>query len=348
MRTLLTAMALSLASISLEAQWVEHPTAGIPRTADGKVNLKARAPSASDGHPDLTGLWTLTPGGGSIKQQLKPSEIQPWAENLFKEREENLGNDSPSAQCLPNGFISFGVVKIVQTPGLIIMLAEDLTYRQIFTDGRELPKDPSPAWMGYSVGHWAGDTLVVESTGYNDRTWLDAGYPHTEQMRMTERYRRPDFGHLSAEVTISDPAIYAKPIQNKLNGLFTADTDLIEYVCAENEKDRKHLVGKNSDDAKRAVKLPVELLSKYVGTYAYRSKDLGFPGAGFVDAHVALENGQLMVGFVEMPKQPMLALSETLFTGFGGYLEFSKNNRGEVTEMVLRIAEGDLPGKRKP
>lgn len=227
------------------------------------------------------------------------------------------------------------------------MLAEDLTYRQIFTDGRELPKDPNPAWMGYSVGHWEGDTLAVESTGYNDRTWIDAGYPHTEQMRITERYRRTDFGHLTADVILSDPAIYEKPITSKLNGLYTADTELIEYVCAENNKDLPHLVGHNSDDTKRAIKLSYALLSKYVGTYMFRSKDLGFPGPEFLPVNIALENGELMLGFGDMPKQPMTALTETMFTGVGGYVEFGRNDKGETTHMIMKIAEGDFRGNKK-
>lgn len=341
------AIAVGLLSTCLQAQWINQPTVGIPRTKDGKAAMTAPAPKTADGKPDLSGLWTLVATGGGIKQQLKPSEMKPWAQQLFKEREENLGKESPGTQCLPAGFYLLGLVKIVQTPGLMVMLGEDLTYRQIFTDGRELPKDPNPAWMGYSIGHWEGDTLVVESTGYNERTWLDAGYPHTEQMRVTERYRRTDFGHLTGEVTFSDPAIYEKPITYKMNGGFTADTELLEYVCAENNKDVSHLVGHNSDDTKRAVKLPSEVLSKYVGSYRYRAKDFGIPGVEFFDVNISLENAELMLSFAGTPGQPMIALSETVFTGVGGYVEFGKNDRGEVTHMVIKIAEGDFRGDRK-
>jgi hypothetical protein len=224
------------------------------------------------------------------------------------------------------------------------MLGEDLTYRQIFMDGRQLPKDPNPAWMGYSVGHWDGDTLVVESTGYNDRTWLENGYPHTEEMRVTERIQRKDFGHLEVENTYSDPKIYAKPWTMKIGAQFTADTELIEYVCAENEKDRTHLVGKNSDDTKRAVKLAPEILSKYVGTYMFNAKDFGVPGLEFVPILVALEEGGLQLGFGNGPKQPMIALSETTFTGVGGQVEFSKDDKGQF--MIIHIAEGDFRGNR--
>jgi hypothetical protein len=336
-----------VASASLHAQWIHEPTRGIPRTADGKASMTAPAPKTADGKPDLSGLWTLAGGGDGIKKQLKPSEIQPWAEKLSKEREENLGSDSPGTECLPGGFIGFGLVKIVQTPGLVLVLTEDLTYRQIFTDGRELPKDPNPAWMGYSVGHWEDDTLVVESTGYNDRTWIDGGYPHTEQMHMTERYRRTDFGHLTAEVSISDPAIYAKPIRSKLDGLYAADTDLIEYVCAENEKDRAHLVGHKSD-TKRSVQLPAELLSKYVGTYMVRTKDVGFPGPEFIPVNIMLEKGELEVVVAGLAKQRLTALSETRFTDEAiGVFEFRSNDQGEVTHIAVEAPGGEFTATRR-
>src|SRR5262249_41687942 len=163
---------------------------------DGKPNLTAPAPRTSDGKPDLSGIWTMNPGPYAFNAAtgLKPDEIQPWAEALYKQRREDLQKDSPYTACLPQGPASnlnpVAMTKIVQTPALILTLSEDLTYRQIFLDGRELPKDPNPAFMGYSVGHWEGDALVVESTGFNERTWLDfGGHPHTEELRITERIR---------------------------------------------------------------------------------------------------------------------------------------------------------------
>ena len=339
------ALAFGLVSTCLQAQWLKQPTIGIPRTADGKPNLAAPAPKTPDGKPDLSGLWTLQQTGGGMSQ-LKPAEIQPWAQALSKQREEDLGKDSPGTHCLPNGNIG-GLAKIVQTPGLMVMLGEDLTYRQIFLDGRELERDPNPAWMGYSVGHWEGDTLVVESTGYNDRTWLERGYPHTEHMRKTERFHRRDFGHLDVDVTVSDPKIYEKSWTVKVEGLFTADTEMLEYVCAENEKDRVHLVGKNSDDTKNAVKLAPEVLSKYTGSYEFRAKELGIPGPDVMEFRVALEDGVLKVGLGGGPKQPMTPLSETSFTGVGGRIEFGRDDRGEVTHMVFRIADGDFRADRK-
>ncbi|MBZ5677731.1 MAG: hypothetical protein LAP61_26090 [Acidobacteriia bacterium] len=332
----------------LQAQWIDHKAPGIPRTADGKPDLKAAAPKTQDAKADLSGLWLLAPGAGGLSQ-LKPAEIPAPATALYKQREENLGSDSPGTQCLPFGFITAGgaMVKIVQTPGLIVMLTEDLEYRQIFLDGRELPKDPNPAWMGYSVGHWDGDTLVVESTGYNDRTWLDNGYPHSESLHLTERIRRSDFGHLIIEATWSDPKIYPTPWTSKVQGVIAPDTELLEYVCAENEKDRVHLVGKNSDDTKNAVKLSADVLSKYVGGYEVNAKDFGIPGVEKLLLQVALEDGVLKFGMGDGPKQPMTPISETIFTGFGGRVEFGKDDKGEVTHLTIRAAEGDFRANRK-
>ena len=333
---------------NLQAQWIDHKAVGIPRTADGKPDLKAAAPKTHDAKPDLSGLWLLAPGAGGL-HQLKPSELPASATALYKQREENLGSDSPGTQCLPFGFITAGgaMVKIVQTPGLILMLTEDLEYRQIFMDGRELPKDPNPAWMGYSVGHWDGDTLVVESTGYNERTWIENGYPHTESLRLTERIRRPEFGHLVIDATWSDPKIYPNPWTTKVEGLLTPDTELLEYICAENEKDRPHLVGKNSDDTKNAVKLSQDLLSKYAGNYEFNAKEFGIPGPEKLLMKVYLEDGVLKLGMGNAPGQAMTPLSETTFAGFGGRLEFGKDDKGEVTHFTVRAAEGDFRANRK-
>jgi len=346
MKRLSVTIVLSLAATSLQAQWFNQPTAGIPRTANGKPDLAAPVPKMHDGKPDLSGIWTIMQTGGGLSQ-LKPADIQPWAEALSKQRRENFGGqDGPNILCLPSGDTG-GFTKFVQTPGLLVMLGEDLTYRQVFLDGRELPKDPNPAWMGYSVGHWDGDTLVVESTGYNDRTWLERGYPHTENLRKTERFHRRDFGHLDVDVTLTDPKIYAKPWTEKLEGTLTADTELLEYVCAENEKDRTHLVGKESDDTKNAVKLAPEILSKYVGTYEFNAKELGVPGPEILLFKIVQKNGALEAGLGDGPTMPMTALSETTFTGVGGTMEFGKNDKGEVAYLTIRIAEGDFRAKRK-
>ena len=329
-----------IASLAGHGQWIHEPTRGIPRTADGKPDLAAPTPRTTDGKPDLSGIWSFLPPSGGITA-LKPSEIKPWAEEVHKQRLAELSKNSPGTQCLPGSVADQGLTKIVQTPGLIVILHEDLTYRQIFLDGRELPKDPNPAWMGYSVGHWDGDTLVVESTGYNDRTYLDDRYPHTENMRLTERIHRTDFGHLAIEEKRSDPAAYEKPWVSKISGLYNADTELLEYVCAENEKDRVHLLGKNSDSTENTVKLSPEILSKYAGTYEV-------PNAPGPPVSVVLEGGGLKVSFNGGPKLLMAPLSETSFAGpRGGQIEFGTDESGEATYIVMHLVEGEFRANRK-
>jgi hypothetical protein len=207
--------------------------------------LSGPAPRMPDGKPDLSGVWyaqrPVDPG--------KPEPL-PWAEALLKERAANNSKDSPGAHCLPKGVTNAGALfpyKLVQTPGLLVMLFEDdnPSHRQVFLDGRGVPKDPNPRWMGYSNGHWEGDALVVETVGFDDRSWLTAqGHPHTEMMRVTERFRRPDLGHLEIEITIDDPGAYAKPWIIKRVSDLDPNDDIGEYVCAENNKDPDHMVGK--------------------------------------------------------------------------------------------------------
>jgi hypothetical protein len=331
--------AFLLMTAALPAQWLNYPTPGIPRTPDGKPDLSVPTPKTADGKPDLSGIWTLTKTEGGLSQ-LKVSEIKPWALKLAREREETLFRDNPLIQCLPHEII-FGPAKIVQTRGLIAILGEALIYRQIFLDGRDLPKDPNPAWMGYSAGRWEGDVLVVESTGYNDRTWLDTqGHPHTESMRITERFHRPDFGHLTVNATYSDPGAYEKPWTVKTEMLYTAETELLEYVCAENEKDRVHLVGKDSDDTKNAVNVAPEIVSKYIGTY-----ELQLSGVRR-EYIIALEDGRLTLSGLGAPR-PLIPLSETLFTSFGLRFEFGVNDKGDATYLIFHVAEGDRRADRK-
>jgi hypothetical protein len=236
----------------LSGQWLNYPTPGIPRLADGKPNLAAPAPKTPDGKPDLSGTW-LTGGGYTVNitKDLKPGEVsfQPWAETLYKHRLSNNAKEDPQGRCVLSGVPREDVVpypfKILNTNGPIVILYEALhSYRQIFMDGRPLPKDPNPSWMGYSIGHWDGDTLVVESAGFVENTWLDnSGHPGTESMHLTERFHRRDFGHIDLQLTIDDPKAYTKPWSVNLH-LTLTDTELIEYVCDENEKDYEHLVGK--------------------------------------------------------------------------------------------------------
>lgn len=243
----------SVFALAAQAQWVTFPTPGVPRTADGKPDLSAPAPRMPDGHPDFSGIWI--PKGGytnNIAKDLKPGDVsfQPWAGKLYEHRVANNGKEDPQAYCVLSGVPRENVVpypfKILNSKSEIIILYEALhSYRQIFMDGRALPKDPNPAWMGYSVGHWDGDTLVVSSAGFEENNWIDnSGHPGTESLRLTEKFRRVDFGHIHLEMTIDDPKAYTKPWTVNLEFTASPDIDLIEYVCDENEKDLKHLVGK--------------------------------------------------------------------------------------------------------
>ena len=203
------------------------------------------APRTAEGKPDFTGVWyaqrTIDPG--------KPEPL-PWAQKLLAERVANNSKDAPGARCLPRGITNAGALfpfKLVQTAALLVMLFEDdiPSHRQVFLDGRGHPADPNPLWMGHSIGRWEGDTLVIDTVGFDDRSWLDSvGHPHTEKMHVIERFQRPDLGHLNIEFTIDDPGAYAKPW--KMERIAELDTtgDIGEYVCTEDEKDAQHMVGK--------------------------------------------------------------------------------------------------------
>jgi hypothetical protein len=232
------------------------------------------------------------------------------------------------------------MMKIAQTPGLILILNPDLTYRQIFLDGRPLETSPNPSWMGYSVGRWEGDTLVVESFGFNDRTWLDnSGHPHTEALRMTERYRRPTFGHLELEVTLQDPAAYSRPWTVAVRAELAADTELLEYVCNEKSGQREHWIGRASDAAKSQVTVAPEILAKYVGTYVEQPK-LWRLVPRVVE--ITLSDGVLFGELDGRGKERQFARSETNFSGFGGLaITFVKNSQGAVTDLFVKHVSGD-------
>jgi hypothetical protein len=243
-------IAVILAAAPVGAQWLNHKTPGIPRHPDGRPNLTAPAPRTADGKPDLSGVWEHL-NSRTTAYYLDNIEIpwQPWAKALFEKHRAENEKDNPESRCLPRGIPkadAFDLHKIVQTPGLIIVLYEyQNMFRQIFLDGRPPPQDPNPAWMGYSVGRWEGDTLVVESNGFNGKAWMSGrGNPITDALHLTERIRRRDFGHMDIELTIDDPKAYTKPWKAELHPELIPDTDLLEFVCNENERDLKHLVGK--------------------------------------------------------------------------------------------------------
>jgi hypothetical protein len=338
---------VSALAAPVAAQWVTYKTSGIPRTPDGKPNLTAPAPRTADGKADLSGLWQrISPTyRRNITADLEPEEIQPWARELVQQRMEDLGKGHMSVRCLPWGprySTSERLFKVIQTPGLILMLDESLTYRQIFMDGRPLETDPNPSWMGYAVGRWEGDTLVVESAGFNDETWLDsAGHPHTEALRMTERYRRRDFGHMDIEVTFTDPAVYARPIKVPLGAELNPDTELLESVCNENAgKSLEHWTGKASDEKNSGVKVPPEVLARYAGTYV--EQDPWGPPPHPRTIRVTVSNGAL---FAELSNRGKVEIFPQTQTRFGGFFQWSvtflPNSQGVTTDLLEMHISGN-------
>src|SRR5215467_4069438 len=336
----------------LEAQWIDYRTPGIPRTADGKPNLTAPAPRTADGKPDLTGLWEWlspdTASGNVLLRKpgdLQPADIQPWVQALLQQRAENFGIDNPRYQCLPDGpnySNEQGFKRILQTPAMIAILQEDLTHRQIHMDGRALETDPNPSWMGYSVGRWEGDTLVVETYGFNDRTWLIQGYPHTEALRMTERFRRTDFGHLEIAVTFDDPKAYNKPWTIPISARLAPDTELMEAVCNERpDNGQQHWIGRLSDAQKTAVRVAPEVLAKYVGVY----KGIYLQNPRTVE--FTLSGGTLSVSVNGGPKQPIFPQSETTFSGTGLSYQFIPDDQGIATHVLEGHVAGDFKYERQ-
>jgi hypothetical protein len=249
-------------SPAASAQWPERSNAQLPRGADGRVLLSAPAPRSARGTPDLSGVWLPEPDPKGqregvehtvfprylmdVTQDLEHagSTLLPGAEARYRERLARDSADDPIANCQPAGtpriFSLAKPTKIIETPGAMLLLHEhDTTFRQIFTDGRPLPEDPLPTWMGYSIGRWEGDTFVATTAGLTDRSWLDVqGHPHTEALVLTERFRRIDLGHLDVEVTYTDPGTFKAPLTITQKLRLLPGQELIEYFCADNEKDR--------------------------------------------------------------------------------------------------------------
>ena len=251
-------LAILLGASQAGAQWLKHPTGGAPRTADGSVDLNAAAPRTADGKADLSGIWYLEAKGcgtfGCGDYVAGPEFLdfgaripgglpyQPWAAALVKERTAQFSRDDPVGLCRPGGALRFLTFppprKFLQLPGLFVMLSErDVTYRQIFTDGRALPVDPEPTWNGFSVGRWENDVLVVDTIGLKDGTWIDrVGSPLTSAAKLTERFRRVSYGRAEVTVTVDDPRTYTKPWTVTLPYVLAPDTELLDYHCTDNDK----------------------------------------------------------------------------------------------------------------
>ena len=266
--------ALAIFPLALVAQWPAYKNASAPRLPNGKVNLDAPAPKTADGHPDFSGIWDhgTVPGappplpanvlGTAHSPVPRPFQdlpsllpdglpMQPWAAELRAKRVAEHSKDHPDARCLPLNPIQLHSHpqprKIIQEPGLVLILYEaNDGIRQIFMDGRALPADdPDPWWYGYSIGKWEGDTLVVQTTGFREPGWIDEeGTPITSTGRLTERFRRLNYGTLEIQITVDDPKTFTRPWTYTLNQRLMPDTELFEFVCLENNTSLKHLVGK--------------------------------------------------------------------------------------------------------
>ena len=261
--------------VCASAQWLNYPDPSTPFTPDRKPDLSAKAPRTADGKPDLSGVWGVEPAapgeierlygaavangpqavaGDDIRQMnryflnlfidFKPGEEPIRPETRAKEAQLRKAGENPYSplHCLPYGmpqrYFNVRPFKIFQTPSELAIFYElDGAFREIHTDGRKLPVDPFPSWMGYSTGHWEGDTLVVESAGYNDKTRLPGGHIHSEQMHIFERFHRRDFGHMDMEVTVDDPVTLTKPVTVKFTENLIPNSDILEYFCAEGERD---------------------------------------------------------------------------------------------------------------
>jgi hypothetical protein len=327
------------------AQWLNYPTPDLPRTADGKPNLAAPAPT-TDGRPDLSGLWRMD-GLGYVFNILgsQPVEMLPWARDLYAKRSIGFAKDSPDSNCLPPGpsagLFGMSPIKFIQTKNVLAILYEDAPTRQVFLDGRPPLKDPNPTWMGYSVGRWDGDSLVVDTTGFNDRTWLDVtGHPHTEALRVTERFRRLDTGRMQLQMTLDDPKTYTRPWTISVNMQFMPDTELLEFVCNENEKSSPRYIGDASTEKAREITLSPAVLTRYAGEY--NAGPLGI-------LRVTREGDTLGLIFpTGGARHVILARSEDdlLIADLGVPVRFIKSSTGDITHLRVTIVEGDIDAPR--
>ena len=251
----------SLAPTTVLAQWIGYPTPGVPHKADGSVEMNAPTPRMPGGKPDLSGIWIAdrTPEGeqtrsdvGNLSSSRHMANLgvdlpdglpyQPWLIPIVKERTDNLAVDDPHIRCFPDNFLrAYGLphlLKFVQTADLLLVLNEmNAGYRQVFTDARPLPEDPTPSWQGYSSAHWNGDTLVIDTIGVRDDTWIDwNGSVLTETAKVREEITRLDFGHLEIKVTVDDPRAYTEPWSATLRQRIVVDAELIDEICLENEQ----------------------------------------------------------------------------------------------------------------
>ena len=339
------------------AQWFDWRSPGVPRTVDGNPDMSAPIPRTVDGYVDISGLWEPADARGTL---FDSNKIRGWALDAMVEAENNYYRTDPRFHCLPSGPSSYpagisvgGMRRMVQHPDRIIVLNGDMTYRQIHMDGRELVPEPLlPTWMGYSIGYWEGETLVVESNGYKDTTWLTReGLPHTEQLHITERYTRLDYGHINLEITYVDPGVFTEPVQATVDLVNRPDGNMQEEICNESETGRKHYSGELSQAEEMKVDVPLEVLESYVGTY--RGRWLG----SLVTTVVSLQDGNLLLtrtprysdtgGNTDSDSSPLIPQSLNAFdSNFGLGWVFNVNEKGEVESVSEVHVSGAWPFER--
>ena len=340
MRLFLAALTLLVATPPAGAQWVDRKTPGIPRNVDGTPNLSAAAPRGPDGKPDFTGVWNSE----APASRPAAADMQPWVNDLVRQRQQEYFKARPAYQCLPSGPEAekfSGWKRILQTPTTIAILSDDLTYRVVHMDGRQLEANPAPSWMGYSVGRWDGDTLVVDSNGFSDKTWASRyGVSHTEALQMTERYRRSDFGHLQVEVTFTDTRAFLKPWGVSVEMELVVDTDMLEAVC---ERSSDEWAGGLSDATNRAVSVSRDVLAKYVGVYSglyqgsRRTIEVTLSGGELIAtlvSDVPVEGVIRSTGLGAAAARTLVPQSQTVFEGLGLGYQFIVDDNGVATAMV--------------
>jgi hypothetical protein len=343
--SLVAAIIVATVSFTADAQWLNLPTPGLPRLPNGEPDLTAPAPRTADGKPDFSGLWRNHNSGryyNNIAADLAVSDVAPAAQALFEQRHLEYGKDSMETQCMPIGpaylTIPFREFRIVQTPALIAFLYNDGMHREIFMDGRALEPEPNPTWMGYSVGRWEGDTLVVESNGYTDRSWLDfGGHPHTEALRITERYTRDAIGKFELQITLVDPTIFFEPIDITVQAALQPDTEMLEYICENHEESRARM---SLTQAAEIAEVPAETLAGYVGIYDIQ----GQSGENIVE--VTIDAATLYIDFGGAGREPLVPLSPARFSWSGTSVVFVPSAGGGMN-VEIDYAEGQDRGARR-
>lgn len=334
MRLVVLMLGLGL-MVQATAQWLDLPTPGVPRLADGTANLAAPAPVTAWGDPDLSGIWAATRVTGDLPESDK---FMPWVQEAMDRHAANFYADQPRYNCLPSGpaylnatAFSTGMRRMVQTPDHLAILHEDMVHRQIFMDGRELEPDPLPTWMGYSVAHWEENVLIVESNGYNDKTWLDRrGVMHSEKLQIVERYQRLDWGKIQLDVTYVDPLAFTAPLNVSILLELQLDDQLLEYVCNETDQLGANWVGSTDQAELQQVEISPEVLQSYAGIYE------GYWLGNLIRLDFRLEESELTLdrNGVEVELYPRSQTAFDASNGFGFIFELDDTGKAVSVEEV--------------